>query len=87
MRQWPANSYNCMSLSFIVLQNDVEGSLSTSFCYFKSVRCHFSTLEIHFLFFRMNFVKVLIPLKGVLKRVPSAVGGDHNLWVAGSSPL
>jgi hypothetical protein len=45
-----------------------------------------STLEFIPCFLRMNFVKVLIPLKGVLKRVPSAVGGDNNPWVAGVSP-
>ncbi len=31
-------------------------------------------------------MKVLIPLKGVLKRVPSAVGGDNNPWVCGRQP-
>ncbi len=35
----------------------------------------------------MIFVKVLIPLKGVLKRVPSAVGGDNNPWVAGAARI
>ncbi len=32
-------------------------------------------------------MKVLIPLKGVLKRVPSAVGGDNSPWVAGAARL
>jgi hypothetical protein len=34
----------------------------------------------------MNFVKVLIPLKGALKRVPFAVGGDNSPWVGGFQP-
>ena len=53
------------------------------------MRCYvFSTLEIHFLFFKMNFVKVLIPFIGVsllislsaisCSRIPEPIGYDYS---------